>query len=252
MASKYPSLSPYVYCADNPVKLVDPNGEEIGDYYSYNGKWFGSDGKNDNKAYVVTGKNSDGTFSNAIELPISNSELLDRATWVCGESGGSQELITSRTQNAGDASFVSDAGVADYYAFAINNASKADGGFYKAVANRMGKMINGKYTKTSEGYFKGSGLGGNANSKAFAKARAFGMNSINSDSRFTNSIAAVIKSVSSPIDPTGGCRAWLGSSSADIYCNDAQRIYTYREKKAVMQFSFSSSNKAFHHTFYHF
>ena len=29
MASKYPSLSPYVYCADNPIKLVDPNGEEI-------------------------------------------------------------------------------------------------------------------------------------------------------------------------------------------------------------------------------
>ena len=28
-ASKYPSLSPYVYCANNPVKLVDPNGEEI-------------------------------------------------------------------------------------------------------------------------------------------------------------------------------------------------------------------------------
>ena len=28
MASKYPSLSPYTYCADNPVKLVDPNGED--------------------------------------------------------------------------------------------------------------------------------------------------------------------------------------------------------------------------------
>ena len=28
-AAKYPSLSPYVYCADNPVKLVDPNGEEV-------------------------------------------------------------------------------------------------------------------------------------------------------------------------------------------------------------------------------
>jgi len=28
-AAKYPSLSPYVYCADNPVKLVDPDGEEI-------------------------------------------------------------------------------------------------------------------------------------------------------------------------------------------------------------------------------
>ena len=29
MSDKYPSLSPYVYCADNPVKLVDPNGEDV-------------------------------------------------------------------------------------------------------------------------------------------------------------------------------------------------------------------------------
>ncbi len=29
MSDKYPSMSPYVYCADKPVKLVDPNGEEV-------------------------------------------------------------------------------------------------------------------------------------------------------------------------------------------------------------------------------
>ena len=30
MSDKYPSMSPYVYCADNPVRCVDPNGEEWG------------------------------------------------------------------------------------------------------------------------------------------------------------------------------------------------------------------------------
>ena len=34
MSDKYPSLSPYVYCADNPVRCVDPDGE---DWYDSNG-----------------------------------------------------------------------------------------------------------------------------------------------------------------------------------------------------------------------
>ena len=31
MADKYPSTSPYAYCANNPVKLKDPDGREISD-----------------------------------------------------------------------------------------------------------------------------------------------------------------------------------------------------------------------------
>ncbi len=38
MSDKYPSLSPYVYCANNPVKLVDPNGEELTDDIVIHGK----------------------------------------------------------------------------------------------------------------------------------------------------------------------------------------------------------------------
>ncbi len=33
MSDKYASLSSYTYCANNPVKLVDPNGEELTDFY---------------------------------------------------------------------------------------------------------------------------------------------------------------------------------------------------------------------------
>ena len=51
-AAKYPSLSPYVYCADNPVMLVDPNGEEIGDIFNIFGIQIGWDGKVDGKVYM--------------------------------------------------------------------------------------------------------------------------------------------------------------------------------------------------------
>ena len=43
MADKYPSLSPYNYCAWNPVKLVDPDGEEISPIYDTDGNFLGTD-----------------------------------------------------------------------------------------------------------------------------------------------------------------------------------------------------------------
>ncbi len=254
MFEKYFWMTPYAYCANNPVKYVDPSGCEIGDYYNLNGKWLGRDRNNDNIAYTATSvsKDADGfvvSANNKETLPITNSELLDRATWVCGESRGSDEKITNRVQNKGDATKTSDATVAEYYAAAINNMSTyTKGGFYQAIKIRMSrKDKEGNIVYTSSGYFTGEKGCGNSNSRAFAEARKNGMDHLNKETRFTNSIAAVIKSVQKDfIDPTGGCRAWLGENDAKKYYDNG----SISIKSAAFQFSFQSNNGNFYHTFY--
>ena len=54
---KYPSLSPYVYCANNPIILVDPNGE---DWYKKNGKMYYTDKFTSKEAFEKSGIN--GTY----------------------------------------------------------------------------------------------------------------------------------------------------------------------------------------------
>jgi RHS repeat-associated protein len=52
MSDKHPSLSSYVYCANNPVILTDPNGMEIGNYYDESGIFLKPDGIDDGKVYI--------------------------------------------------------------------------------------------------------------------------------------------------------------------------------------------------------
>ena len=63
MSDKYPSLSPYVYCADNPIKLVDPNGEDV---WKPDGKggWIAQAGDN---AWTLH-RDAGISFEKAIEL----------------------------------------------------------------------------------------------------------------------------------------------------------------------------------------
>ena len=60
MADKYPSISPYAYCAWNPVKLVDPNGEEISTHTDHEGNVVAVFDDGDNGVYRH-GPNRDGS-----------------------------------------------------------------------------------------------------------------------------------------------------------------------------------------------
>jgi len=102
MSDKYPNLSPYVYCANNPVILVDPNGEEIGwvlnsrggidydsrvknkfdavKYYGKKAKYLGESGYSYigvNGTHVTLGKN--GVQTNVKNKKVTQNKALDMA-----------------------------------------------------------------------------------------------------------------------------------------------------------------------------
>ena len=91
LTESYYSQSPYHFSGNNPIRLLDLNGMNYGDYYKENGTWLGSDGIVDDKVYIADAVtlNNQGTVKkaeNAKELSISHTEFQKQAATVYVES----------------------------------------------------------------------------------------------------------------------------------------------------------------------
>ena len=71
MSDKYPHQSNYVYCSNNPIKVIDPNGED--EYFNENGIYLGTDNSETNNVRMIT-QDDWNLFKNTDD---SNNENID-------------------------------------------------------------------------------------------------------------------------------------------------------------------------------
>ena len=113
MVDKYPNLSPYTYCADNPVGLVDPDGKNFGWIQDENGTVFWDKNTNSEENFKrnyadKTGYSyvSDKDNPNAYTLPngIGKIQVNQWTEWPisdgCGGPSIELEFIPSNINNS--------------------------------------------------------------------------------------------------------------------------------------------------------
>jgi len=88
LSDKYPSASPYVYCAGNPVRLVDPDGREISDgiFLDEFGNNIGNDGIADGRRYVI--KTQQKMFDGGVPgAGLSAEDYMETTDFIKNNSG---------------------------------------------------------------------------------------------------------------------------------------------------------------------
>ena len=92
MASKYPHQSNYVYCSNNPIKVVDPNGEDEWELYP-DGKVLWKRQSEQHTLYAVNAKGE----RNGNSLTLKNRQIFDELS-----SSGKSSNYTNSHAVGGD------------------------------------------------------------------------------------------------------------------------------------------------------
>ena len=80
-SDKYPSMSPYAYCAWNPIKLVDPDGKEINPVYGLDGSYRGCTKEGYTGEIIIYAGDDDFNSLTADELIQTTNNCQEKAAY---------------------------------------------------------------------------------------------------------------------------------------------------------------------------
>ena len=119
MADKYPSISPYAYCAWNPVKLVDPDGRDI---------WILTDNYNPNAPRVKWTKNGlfnedgskyEGSNSFVEQTALSLNAIYEDNQMLLSQFMGDSEYDVVISETSGATEYHESTGGTEKYGFSL-------------------------------------------------------------------------------------------------------------------------------------